>query len=394
MRIDTNTETIEEKSITEVAGDKRSQRYFFLDWLRVITILLVFLFHCARFFDDLWWHIKDTERSPVVNGLVMVLTLWGMPLFFLIAGAATRFSFTTGMSMRRFLMERSLRLMVPFIFGVLVIVPPQVYFERLQKQEFAGSYLQFYPHYFSGLYFFGGNFSWIGHHLWFLLALFIITIITLPTLRFLQSGRGAIFISRLARLCEQNGSVLLLALPIIFVSLVLRAIGLSDPLNYLLFFFYGYIIFSDPRFAPLIINSGRTALIIAIVSSFIYGQAFYAGYLTFDELGHYSIKYIFYQLLAGLNAWCWTVALLAIGMNYLQNNSKFLKYAGEAVMPFYVIHQTVIILAGYYIIQLQRSIVTKYLLISSLSLVITIALYEVVVKRVNVIRFLFGMKSK
>jgi len=80
------------------------------------------------------------------------------------------------------LRDRVLRLLVPFVSGVLVIVPPQVWVERVGHGAFAGSFFAFYPHYFDGLYGFGGNFAWIGLHLWYLLLLFLITVVLAPLL--------------------------------------------------------------------------------------------------------------------------------------------------------------------------------------------------------------------
>jgi signal transduction histidine kinase len=106
----------------------------------------------------------------------------------------------------------------------------------------------------------------------------------------------------------------------------------------------------------------------------------------------YSPGYILYQIIHSFNSWFWVVAILSFGKKYLNVKSKLLKYANEAVLPFYILHQTAIIFIGFYVVRWNVGIVEKFLVISTLSLVLTIALYYLLVKRTQVTRFLFGMK--
>jgi glucans biosynthesis protein C len=373
---------------------QKGERRYYLDWLRVILILLVFLFHVGRFFDEIWWHVKDNNRSKAVTTFVLLVSLWGMPFLFLVSGAATRFALLHIPRARSYLTERFKRLMIPFLFGIIIIVPPQVYFERLQKGEFTGSYLQFFPHYFDGLYFFDGNFSWIGHHLWFLLVLFVISAMTLPLLLALQGDRGRPLVAGVAALCDRTESIHLLAIPVIIIKMVFGTVGISDPFIYILFFIFGYVLFSDSRLERLVAMSGQRALIMAIASSALYGTGYYLNFFSISELSSFSLKNAAFQSLAGINCWAWTVALLSIGMRYLNKNNQALKYANEAVMPFYVLHQTVIIFFGYYIIQLHIGMGKKYIFITLLSLFTTVCIYELIVKRFSFIRWLFGMRTK
>ena len=116
-----------------------------------------------------------------------------MPLFFILAGASVYYSLrfrTAG----GFIKERTLRILIPLIIvGYFVIAPPQVYLERLTHGEFSGTFFQFYPHYFDGLYGLGGNFVWMGMHLWFLVLLFVFSLIVLPLLLPGKEQEGASF---------------------------------------------------------------------------------------------------------------------------------------------------------------------------------------------------------
>ena len=140
-------------------------RRFDIDWLRNLSMLAVFLFHCARFFDEVPWHVKSDAVNPLLDALVQFLVVWIMPIFFVLAGQGSFFSlsFRSG---RQFLVARTKRLAVPFIMGVFILIPPQVYLERLHWGNFEGTFFQFFPSYFDGWYAFGGNFAWMGLHLW------------------------------------------------------------------------------------------------------------------------------------------------------------------------------------------------------------------------------------
>ncbi len=108
----------------------------------------------------------------------------------------------------------------------------------------------------------------------------------------------------------------------------------------------------------------------------------------------YSMAYVLYQILHGFNAWFWVIALLSLGRRHLNFNNKVLQYANEAAYPFYILQQTVIVFIGFYVVQWNIGVTEKILWISTATLVVTIALYDLFVKRSGLMRFLFGMNSK
>ena len=119
-------------------GGGKAERLHYLDWLQVLAVLGVFLFHAVHPFDDLAdWHIKNAETSFVVNFFVGFFNLWGMPFFFLMAGATSWFSLrrrTPG----RYVRERVTRLLIPFIVGAIVLTPIQAYYELTHKGWWKG----------------------------------------------------------------------------------------------------------------------------------------------------------------------------------------------------------------------------------------------------------------
>jgi hypothetical protein len=98
--------------------------------------------------------------------------------------------------------------------------------------------------------------------------------------------------------------------------------------------------------------------------------------------------------LFGLGSWCLILTILGFGMKHLTFSTPALKYANEAVLPFYVMHQTVLLAVGYFIVRLGLPDPVKFLLIISISFAILMSLYEFAIRRVDILRILFGMKPQ
>jgi len=141
---------------------------------------------------------------------------WRMPILFVISGMETRFalSYKSGKQYRK---ERFKRLFIPLLFGMFVIVPPQS-FERLTQGQDYSSFLQFYPHYFNGIYP-KGNFSW--HHLWFLPYLLTMSILATPLFLFLRKEKNAIIQKTKVMMETVPISLYLAILPLITIKFLL-----------------------------------------------------------------------------------------------------------------------------------------------------------------------------
>ena len=175
------------------ASSISTQRRYDLDWLRVLTILVVFIFHSGRFFDEWGWHVKNFVVYEGVTDWSDFLTSWIMPIMFVISGASIYFALGKG-GVGKFFKDKVLRLLVPLVVGMFTHGIWQVYLERVTKMEFTGTFWQFIPHYFEGIYPFTGNFSITGVHLWYLLALLLFCLIFLPLVSLaerLRAGRAA-----------------------------------------------------------------------------------------------------------------------------------------------------------------------------------------------------------
>jgi len=371
------------------------ERYNDIDWLRVLAMLSVFLFHCARFFDYDDWHVKNSELSFGFSVFIGILVQWIMPIFFILSGESTRLALrfrTAG----QYLGERFKRLFIPLVFGIFILIPPQVYIELVSHGRFEGTFFQFYPHYFDGFYGFGGNFAWMGLHLWFLLILFLFSLLSLPLLLWLWREAQQRLIQRLALFFDKPATFLLLVLPLAVMDfsfhperLGMRAMGGWNIFVYLVFFLYGYLLASDRRFKRAVERQRWITLILAVVTTLIGFFLVQSGY----DPSFRSLNYKLISIFRTFNSWVWVLTLLGWGSKYLTFRNRFLKYAGDAVLPFYILHQSVIVVIGFFIADWTAGVVVKYIVISTTSFVSIMLIYECVVRRLGFFRFLFGMKK-
>ncbi|MDD1652664.1 MAG: acyltransferase family protein, partial [Methanomicrobiales archaeon] len=215
---------MDSSSVSPSAASAPSEagRLHYLDWLRVLAILGVFLFHASNVFNDQDFVVKNAEQSPVITGVQAFFFPWGMPLFFLIAGAGTWFALRRRTS-SQYVKERSSRLLIPFIVGSILLSPVQVYCEWRYTTNvgiFDGSFTDFL-----GSLPWGPNpriFGLVGYHLWFLGFLFSFSLLALPLFRWLQRESGRRFVSGLARVCQHRGGILVFILPPVVARLALQ----------------------------------------------------------------------------------------------------------------------------------------------------------------------------
>lgn len=371
---------------------QKPTRYYDIDWLRVLGMLTVFCFHCARFFDFDGWHIKNNQLSSGMTLFVEILVVWMMPLFFVLSGIASFYALRRGSG--AYFSGRVKRLLIPFIFGTFVLIPPQVWIERVSHGDFSGSLIEFWPHYFDGWYAFGGNFAWMGLHLWYLEMLFLWSLLTLPLFLLLRKPTTSGFMSRFVGIFKKPAAIFLLALPLVLMELLvnlqrdgvgIREFGGWSPFTYLVFFIIGYLLATDTTFLEAA-EKQRVPALIAVVLLFFVG--FWGGPRLADSPMIYQLESLF----RGLHSWCWLVAILGFGRRYLNIKNAFLQYANEAVLPFYILHQTVIVVIAFSMVAWQVSITVKYLFLWIFSFLVIMGLYEGIIKRLSVARFLFGLK--
>jgi len=372
-------------------------RRYDLDWLRVFGIAAVFIFHSCRFFDLDGWHVKNPTTYLGVEIWIGFLASWLMPLMFIISGASLYYALGTRGN-GAFIKDKVLRLFIPLMVGAFTHVALQVYLERVSHQQFAGTFIDFLPHYFDGLYGFGGNFAWMGLHLWYLLVLFVFSLGLLPLFHWLKIGGGERILDRMGNFLARPKMIYLLVLPLALLRSALNPdsfFGRGDfggwsLLIYVLFFVYGFVIISHAGVQQRIQQLRQTSL----SAGGIMGAVMIALYVAWSETSYRTLPYIIMNSAYALLSWCWLLTILGYGFKRFTQSTPFLQYASEGVLPFYILHQTVLIVVGYFVVQWTIPDLLKWLIIAPTSFILIMVLYEFAVRRVNVLRFLFGMKPK
>lgn len=371
-------------------------RRFELDWLRVLAIILVFAFHSSRFFDPADWHVKNATRYPSLQTAAALLIVWMMPLLFAISGASTYYSLRRRGG-RPFLKDRALRLLVPLGVGIFTHVMWQMYLEVTTHYRFAGSFVQFVPRYFDGLYGFGGNFAWMGLHLWYLELLFVYSLLLLPLFLWLKQGAGHRVLTWLGGRLAAPGAVYLLALPIMLLValpdpgsfLGARVFGGWSLLGYIPILLNGFLLVSHDRLYERV-RQWRWISLAAAVGVTV---GLLALYMAAGEPNFGATHYAAFFSLYGLCAWCWVLAIVGLAAQGLRFGTRFLAIANEGVLPFYILHQTVLLTVGYFVVRWTVPDLAKWGIIAATSLAICIGLYWLVIRPISLLRFLFGMKT-
>jgi peptidoglycan/LPS O-acetylase OafA/YrhL len=356
-----------------------------IDWLRIMAVLLLVPFHAARIFNvGEAFYAKNAELGIPLSRFIAFVDPWHMPLLFVLAGASTYFALGQRSGIE-YLRERAQRLLIPLLFGVLIVVPPQGFYAKLTNGVDPGSYIAYYPQFFhldadlSGYY---GSFT--PAHLWFILFLFVFSVVALPLFVQLESSRGYGLAARLSAGCQRPGMLFLMAVPLA-VAAALPDLGGKNPFFYGTLFVYGYLLFSKPRLQRAIDAHTWWALGLGGITMVLYLSIRY-------DPPRYSAGDIALHLLRNFNTWFWVLACLGLGHRYLCHAGRVSRYLSESSYPFYILHQTIIVMIGYYVVQTDAPLGIKFVTIVLASLITTFGLYEAVIRRWNPLRLAFGMK--
>jgi peptidoglycan/LPS O-acetylase OafA/YrhL len=372
------------------------ERRYDLDWLRVIAILLLHLFHCAMPFVAEWdWHLKNKETSYLVLECNYFLSRWRMPILFFISGIGTVFVLNQA-SIKYFIWQRTKRLLIPLLFGMLIIVPPQVYFERIYKGADYNSYLDFLPSIFTTTVYPEGNLSW--HHLWFIAYLFVYSLLAIPFILFLKSAKGISFTNKVAVICNKIGMIgfgILLAIAGLLYfwypnethAFVQDWAGFT---KYFLYFILGAFIGINPVFWKNLEYNRKLNLKMAFFSTLLIN---YIRWNDKEPIWAMDTQNTLFLSLLVISAWFWVISILGYAKKYLNFTNKFLKFSNEAIYPFYILHQTFIVIITYYIIQTEDDILSKYLFLTFVTFILSMGFYVFLIKPYKITRFLFGMKT-
>ncbi len=383
------------------------KRLYYLDWLRVFIIGGVFVAHAILPFTGGNWLIVSGSIIPITSLIAILGNQFGMPLLFVISGAATVFSMRRRTN-RQFVRERFFRLIIPYIVLTLILSPLQAYYQALDHGWYSGSFLGYLPQFFNLDGFTGFNLQWAGRygfHLWFLVFLFFYSVITVPLFTYLRSEKGRRFFGWLDRLLRLPGA--LVWLPGIIMGLLAGVVYMLFPgyqnwgttVYWGLFFVYGYILYTDPRLLDRVRRSITASVLVIILSIII---LIGVGLLTLLSVGevtnignmgslHSSGILLLIYISLCLNSWAFMILFLALGMRFLDFTNRALVYLGEAAMPFYLLHHPVIVVIAFYVTHIAISPWAQLLTIGISSFLITGALYHLFIRRWNPLRTAMGM---
>lgn len=373
-------------------------RRYDIDALRVIAFALLILYHVAMFYVADWgWHVKSAYLAEWLQAPMIALNRWRMPLLFLVSGLAVNFLLKR-LTAGEFAWSRLKRLLVPLACGMAVVVPPQAYFQAVSNDAFVGSYAEFLLAYFTfqpwpiGA-FDGSHIGITWNHLWYLPYLLLYSMLLAALLPLLNSSAGLRLRDKFRSL---RGLKLLLlpALPLViaewFMSMPSTYDLITDWENhakYFTVFLYGYWMGTDVglwselkrmRWSMLATACGLLAVFMILNRYSSWPAPAWKGAIyVFTE---YS-----YQ-------WAALLAIFGWGHHLLNRPFRWIPYATEAVFSWYILHQTITVVAGYQLAKFSLGPVIEPALVLAITVVGCVVLHDLVIRRVTCLRPLFGMK--
>jgi peptidoglycan/LPS O-acetylase OafA/YrhL len=370
-----------------------------IDALRALAFALLILYHWCMLYvagEDWGWHLKSTHLAEWLQLPMLLVNRWRMDLIFLVSGLSVHFLLRDARA-GRFVAQRSWRLLLPLVFGMLVVVPIQPYAQGVANGAVEPGFLAFLARYYRGSpawpegAFDGWEDSMTWNHLWYLAYLWVYTLAfaaLLPLLRRLPNPLATL----------RGGWLLTLpALPLLLYTVTLQPLFedshdlVSDwylHAVYFSVFLYGWWIGTDAGLWAEFVRLRRRATGWAL--------GVFAGYaaLVFG-LPEGAPDWQVFVIYGLRNAYIWLAlcAILGWGKALLDRPLRWLPWANEAVYPWYVLHQSLTVLCAYWLLPLGLGPVLEPLLVLA-GTVAGCALLHAGIRRVRWLRPLFGMKAR
>jgi glucans biosynthesis protein C len=355
-------------------------RLQYLDWLRIIAIGSIVFYHVILIFTPLQGDaglITNNEQSTILTAISLVIPLLALAILFFVSGMSTQLALKNRTKIE-YLKNRLKRLTMPFMIGIITIVPFQYYFSSIHK---------------STTYTFIQGFVWspklfvlYGSHLWFFAYLFIFSLVALP-----------ISYKKFPKYIYQRGSILIFILPLFLIQTILRIhfptfFGWADFTFWLLLFIMGGILSSDKDIMKYVKRDWKLCLAAGIVSILGIVSLYFINFLNaWLNEPKFSLLFLLMTLLYSTFTWSFLIVTLYLSKLFL--SIPLSKETREAGLPIYILHQPIIVFVAFYVVQTTFSLFTKLMMILVGAFVLLIITY-VIIKKINVIRVMFGMKRK
>lgn len=345
------------------------------------------------------WLVSNDERIPVLSIFVALTFPWGIPAMFLISGADAWFGLRR-QSPRRYIWQRVLRLLLPMAVGLAVLSP----FQRFVTSHTPPPSLDQLPAYYISFFrdfHFTWSMQWVSKywlHLWFLGYLFVISVACLPLVLKLRSVSGPRITDFVLRIANLRGG-LLLALPLCVLQLILRPYfpgyqDWADVATYTYVFLWGAVLVTDRRFEAAIRRDILLILLAAIVAALGSGYIFLTAQLKLNLTASLDTPVtLSFSIFWTFEVWCWLLAVLYLGIRWLDIPNRVVSYLEESILPFYVLHHPVLLVVAGYVVTWSLGAWPKFFVIVIIAGSITMTLYEFGVRRWNLMRTVFGLRA-
>lgn len=333
------------------------ERHYGMDWLRIGAFALLILYHIGMFFVPWGWHVKTAVPLDWVQFPMLASNAWRLPLLFAVSGFATAAVLGKSAGIGRFLRDRTVRLIVPTLFAAVLIIPPQPWVELVSQHRYSGSLW----HFWIADYFRFGVLDGIvlptWQHLWFVVYLWVYTLVLAAILALTPGAARASFARFADDLLSGPG---LLLVPLAWLAVHMAVSGLrAEPTHalvgdwiahrmYFPAFAFGFFLADAPRTWASIRRLWRLAGLLAVL-----GYAVVAGILLAWETGVVPDTSLRLPFAGGrlVMGWCAIVALIGLADRWWNHDHRWRRTLTEAVFPFYIIHQTIIVVLGWYLLR-------------------------------------------
>jgi len=380
-------------------AQKIPARLVYLDWIRVAAFFVLILYHVGMFYVTWDWHVKSDHAGHALEPAMMLVNPWRLTLLFLVSGAATRFM-ADKMPAGALAGRRTIRLLIPLVFAMAVIVPPQSYYEVVEKIGYSGTYLAFWARYLAGDPGFCDADGCLSlptwNHLWFvvyLLAYTLLLSLALAVARGPLLQLGA-FLSRNLR------GPGLLVWPILFLAgarlglfpyFEVNHAFVGDWYNHAVSFaafLFGFLVMKDGNIAAECIRLRHIALGLFLAAFALYASYVWA-YRADDAVPPEALRIVM-RVVYAVDQWAAIVAVLGYGARHLTRDTPLLRTLTEAVFPFYIAHQTIIVVAGHQLKALHLPALAEGALLVSITIAGCWLTYEIA-RRSGPLRPLLGL---
>ncbi len=353
---------------------QQSTRLHYVDWLRVTAFALLILYHSSvGFFPDLDWLISSPERSAGLSLAMMFPRVWRLALLFFVSGMGTWFAFRSesGLPCGRFV-----RLFVPLIFAMCVIIVPQVWYERIYEGDFSGSLLEFWlVHYFTEGRYPTGNFSWA--HMWFVAYLLVMTFICYPVFLLVTSERMRPFMAGFERVARSPAIYVLVLLPLVLHLALSPFFPRQTNVLYndgawfaaeASWFGLGFLVAKHHQavIGGIVSRRWLSAAMVAVLTALLFRYA-WIGEVYGIGGAHGGMNEALYKTLSFVMAWCMILACVGFASRHLNRPSKTLSWLNAKIFPLYIVHQTFVVMALFYVLPLERPLWLEFVLVVAIT---------------------------